>query len=64
MSLRRIGGVVKIGDEVEVHTKFSDSWSSGFEIAEVVLGGYRVKRLSDGSILPGFTSDDDLRSVR
>jgi hypothetical protein len=33
----------------------------GFEVAEVVEGGYRVRRTSDGSLLPNLTGDEDLR---
>jgi hypothetical protein len=52
-----------VGDQVHVHTKFSDSWVGGFEIADLLTAGYRVRRNSDGSLLPGPTSDDDLRAV-
>lgn len=55
---------MEVGQQVEVHTKFNDSWSPGFEIAEVVSGGYRVRRGSDGMVLPDFTSESDLRPVR
>jgi len=55
---------MNIGDRVEVHTKFNDSWSQGFEIAEVLREGYRVRRLSDGSLLPGFTSEKDVQLER
>jgi hypothetical protein len=51
----------EIGDQVEVHTKFNDSWVGGFEIAEIIAEGYRVRRKSDGSLLPGYTSESDLR---
>jgi hypothetical protein len=54
---------LQVGEAVEVHTKFNDTWVSGFEIAEVVVGGYRVRRTSDGSMLPNLTGEDDLRSV-
>ena len=53
--------MVEIGDQVEVHTKFNDSWVAGFEIAEIVAAGYRVRRLSDGSLLPRYTSEADVR---
>jgi hypothetical protein len=62
----RIGGEgsVDVGDQVEVHTTFDDSWSSGFEIAEVIPEGYRLRRQSDGSLLPGYTSESDVRPLR
>jgi hypothetical protein len=51
------------GTRIELHSTFNNSWITGFEIAESVNGGYRVRRASDGSLLPGFTSADDLRAV-
>jgi hypothetical protein len=51
------------GTKVQVHTRFNDSWISGFEVAEVLINGYRVRRTSDGSVLPGYTSTEDLRLV-
>jgi hypothetical protein len=55
---------LEIGDGVDVHVKFNDSWSTGFEVADVVSGGYRVRRVSDHSLLPGVTGEDDLRHSR
>lgn len=52
-----------VGDPVEVHTTFNDSWSRGFEVAEVGDAGYRLRRLSDGLLLPGPTSPEDIRPV-
>ena len=53
--------VLRVGEQVEVHTTYNDSWVGGFEIAEVVEGGYRVRRTSDGSLLPNLTGEADLR---
>ena len=50
-----------MGELVEVHTKYNDAWVSGFEIAEVVDGGYRVRRISDGTLLPNRTTEADVR---
>ena len=52
---------MKVGEQVEVHTRFNDSWVPGFEIAEVADSGYRVRRRSDGTLLPNVTSASDLR---
>jgi hypothetical protein len=52
-----------IGDSIEVHTQYDDSWCAGFEIAEVLPDGYRVKRTTDQMMLPAMTCDDDVRSV-
>ena len=52
---------MRVGDSVEVHTKFNDSWTTGFVIAQVTDNGYRVVRRSDGTMLPGFTGEADVR---
>jgi hypothetical protein len=52
---------LRIGDQVDVHTNFEDSWVAGYEIAELTAKGYRVRRNSDGSFLPGDTSEPDVR---
>jgi hypothetical protein len=52
---------MEVGDRVEVHTRFNNSWVRGFEIASVVGSGYRLCRISDGTVLPSVTSDSDLR---
>jgi hypothetical protein len=56
-----VARVLHVGEQVEVHTKYNDSWVSGFEVAEVVEGGYRVRRTSDGTLLPNLTSEADVR---
>ena len=56
-----VAQVLRVGDPVEVHTKYNDAWVAGFEIAEVVDGGYRVRRISDGTLLPNRTTEADLR---
>jgi hypothetical protein len=53
-----------VGDSIEVHTRFNDSWSAGFEIAEVLTSGYRVRRTHDHAMLPEMTGDDDVRAAR
>jgi hypothetical protein len=51
------------GTRIEVHSSFNDTWSPGFEIAETVIGGYRVRRASDGSVLSGLVATDNVRVV-
>jgi hypothetical protein len=46
---------------VEVRNRFTGGWSRGFELVETVDGGYRVRRLSDGSILPTLFLPEDVR---
>ncbi len=42
--------------------RFDQRWARGFEIAEAVQGdGYRLKRLSDGTVLPTSFDEDDVR---
>jgi len=55
------------GTRVEVRSRFDASWSRGFEIAEVVQDrepSYRVRRRSDGSLLPVLFTHDDVREER
>jgi hypothetical protein len=52
------------GTPVDVRNRFVGSWSHGFVIAERVQGGYRIRRLSDDSILPDVFPSEDVRSER
>ena len=53
------------GTAVEVRNRFEQRWVRGFEIVdEGDEGGYRVRRLSDGSILPVTIAADDVRPER
>jgi hypothetical protein len=49
---------------VELHVRFNDSWSSGFEVAAVLDDGYSIRRTEDGTLLPGATGEDDIRPAR
>ena len=53
--------VLEPGARVEVRRRFDQSWARGFEVAEVVDDGYRVRRLSDGSVLPVVFHDGEVR---
>ncbi len=44
--------MLKPGTRVEVRRRFDQSWTHGFEIAEVLNSTYRLRRISDGAILP------------
>lgn len=57
------GDVVGVGDAVELRVRFTGGWSAGFVVAAKVDGGYRVRRMSDGTLLPGVTGSDDLRRL-
>jgi hypothetical protein len=56
------------GTRVEVRSRFEAAWARGFEvverIAEVPEARYKVRRRSDGSILPVLFEEDDLREER
>ena len=54
---------VREGTNIEVRSSFSDTWIAGFEIEEAVGGGYRVRRTSDGSVLSGVVTPDNLRAA-
>lgn len=61
---------MKPGTHVEVRSRFEQRWSRGFEVAELVEDSdpeharYRVRRRSDGSLLPVLFDADDLREER
>lgn len=52
------------GTRVEVCSSFDRRWSAGFEVIEETRAGYRLRRLSDGSELPGIFTRDDIRRER
>ena len=55
------------GTRVEVRSRFESAWSRGFEVAErvdAVRPRYKLRRRSDGSILPVLFDEDDLREER
>lgn len=41
------------GARVEVRSRYDGVWVGGFEVAEASQAGYRLRRLSDGRLLPG-----------
>jgi hypothetical protein len=59
---------VRPGTRVEVRSRFEAAWSRGFEVAERVGTGaasrYKLRRRSDGSILPVLFEENDLREER
>jgi hypothetical protein len=52
------------GTAVDVRSRYLGTWSRGFEVAEIVGNTYRVRRLSDGSVLPSEFASDDVRMQR
>ena len=57
-SRRRLG----VGTSVAVRNRYLGAWSRGFEVVEEVNQGYRIKRVSDGAILPAVIGYDEVRS--
>lgn len=55
--------MVEDGTQIELYNSFDRTWTAGFEIASAAEVGYRVRRHSDGSLLPGFTSRCDFRAI-
>ncbi len=52
------------GTQVDVRNQYQGTWVRGFEIAEVTDEGYRIRRLSDGSILGELFARNDVRRER
>ncbi|MGH9016348.1 MAG: hypothetical protein ACRDY1_01250 [Acidimicrobiales bacterium] len=52
------------GTPVDVRSRYVGAWSSGFEVAESTQGGYRIRRLSDDSVLPDVFTKEDVRAQR
>ena len=48
---------------IEVRCHFNGAWNPGFEIAERTGAGYRLRRVSDDSDLPGEFPTEDVRST-
>jgi hypothetical protein len=59
---------VNPGARVEVRSRFDQRWARGFELVEVVhdegQARYRIRRRSDGSVLPALFIDDDIREEK
>lgn len=53
------------GTPVEVRRRFDRAWARGFAVAEVSAGtgtdAYRVRRLTDGAVLPVWFPADEVR---
>ena len=57
-------GTIPDGDDVEVRNRFENHWVNGFAVAESGDGGYRLRRLSDGRVLPTWFPHDAVRQRR
>lgn len=54
---------VAVGSSVAVRTRYLGSWTTGFEIAELLDDGYRVRRVSDGTVLPEVFAFHDIQRL-
>lgn len=62
MTGSRSDDVLSAGTPVDVRSRYVGEWSRGFEVAERVAdAGYRVRRLSDGTVLPDVFDSQDVR---
>ena len=58
--------IIQPGTPVDIHIQYDGSWSHGFEVAEIMEaeGAYRLRRISDGSDLPGWFAAQGVRKAR
>lgn len=52
---------IPVGTDVEVRNRYSASWSAGFELVAAEADAYRVRRRSDGHVLPVAFPRDAIR---
>jgi hypothetical protein len=57
-------GLFSTGTEVEVLTRYERHWATGFEIASVDDDRIRLRRHSDGAVLPASFRADEIRLRR
>ena len=58
------GAPIGAGTTVEVHCRFDQRWTTGFTVVDVSDLGYRIRRTSDGSVLPAWFPREQLRPLR
>ncbi len=57
-------GTIPPETKVEVRTGFDRSWTNGFTVEERTADGYRLRRRSDGRVLPHVFAFDEVRRER
>jgi hypothetical protein len=50
-------------EPVEVRSRYQGEWTGGFDVVEEGPTGYRVRRTSDGMILPAEVPTEDVRAA-
>ena len=61
MENQRFPGPIGPGTRVEVRSGYRSSWARGFEVAAVDGEQYRVRRVSDGTVLPATFQPEAVR---
>ena len=64
MDAEATGDLLEPGTRVDVRSRFDARWSHGFEVAEACPAGYRIRRLSDGTVLPTEFGVEEIRVER
>ena len=54
---------LELGTSVEVRRRFDRAWARGFEVAGAADEGYRLRRTSDGAVLPVVFPSADVRQA-
>ena len=62
-TVRGLDDLFEPGTSVEVFSSFNGRWVGGFQVATRSSGGYRLRRLSDQTVLPVLFADDEVRPV-
>ena len=55
---------LRAGTRVEVANHFTGSWAGGFEVVGLDPDGYRVRRVSDGAVIPNDFDRSEVRPAR
>ena len=59
----RLDVPIDAGTTVEVKSRFDQRWTRGFTVADVADEGYRLRRQSDGTVLPAWFPREQLRPL-
>ena len=55
---------LETGTRVDVRSRFVGAWTRGFVVEEAVGDGYRIRRVSDDSVLSDVFSAEEIRPER
>jgi hypothetical protein len=58
---RQLSGGYTTGTAIEVVNRFTEDRSGGFEVHEAVADGYRIRRRSDGTVIPTTFTVSEVR---